>query len=669
MNTLRRPTHRWLLNFCLITVTSLFWANPASAQIVDDVSEEYSKIFRGQVTANDMVQDNSRNTYFVGSFAHFANLDDDVEAATLTNNGNISGYLSKFDPDGSFLWAVQMDQLEPENDNLGSGVRPFSLDFDPDGNIYITGSYDGTVDFDPGEGTAIFTASGPHFTDVYIQKLDSEGNFIWAVTLNGTQFTLPGHVVVDEFGDVFTSGSFHGTVDFDPGEGVFELTNEGFNDAYQLKLDTDGNFVWAISKTQYLFEDASGMAKDSSGNFYITRNTQSESYVMKIDTDGNTVWAKAIDGHPDFRSIAVDSSGNVFTTGGFTGTVDFDPGEGTAHRSASDNSDIFIHKLDGDGNFVWVRTMNLSDFGIVGHGVLISKSHEITVDFAGDAYIVGSYGAEIWYFTGVPYTGVTYGFASKWNADGDNPWTKIIRAYYVDHGNDIAVDASANVYTLSSSGGGLHFEPTPEHNHNNAISAKFFKFSSGRVGSVTSNLAALDFIEGSRLELTAEVDAVGHHWLKNGEPMADGGTVSGVKTKTLVIDPLATTDTGVYSCFYNDGTTRGLHRTDGFSVTVGGTGSGGTGTCLIAAMAHGTPFAKELDAVRAFRNEALLTNPLGTAFANIYYQVSPVAVRLTSSLRELQSRNRIDLKTVIMFGLLMAACMAVGLEMTRRKQP
>jgi hypothetical protein len=77
----------------------------------------------------------------------------------------------------------------------------------------------------------------------------------------------------------------------------------------------------------------------------------------------NYQWAKRIGGisGDDGYSIVVDSSGNVYTTGGFLYTVDFDPGVGTSNLISAGLNDIFILKLDAAGNFLWAKSMGGTD--------------------------------------------------------------------------------------------------------------------------------------------------------------------------------------------------------------------------------------------------------------------------------------------------------------------
>ena len=78
-------------------------------------------------------------------------------------------------------------------------------------------------------------------------------NFKWAKQIGNGYMDVSTAMAVDKLGNVYTTGYFGGTVDFDPGPGVYNLTRPyagyedfGFNhDMFVCKLDAAGNFIWA----------------------------------------------------------------------------------------------------------------------------------------------------------------------------------------------------------------------------------------------------------------------------------------------------------------------------------------------------------------------------------------------------------------------------------------
>ncbi len=198
----------------------------------------------------------------------------------LSNNANAQ----------ALQWAKSMGGADPD--------YGLSIALDGSGNVYTTGFFEGTADFDPGAGVFNLTSAG--YRDIYISKLDASGNFVWAKAMGGAFDDLGSSIAIDGSGNVYTTGYFSGTVDFDPGAGVFNLTSAGFEDIFISKLDASGNFVWA---------NAMGGADPDYGS-----------------------------------SIALDGSGNVYTTGFFEGTADFDPGAGVANLTSAGSSDIFVAK-------------------------------------------------------------------------------------------------------------------------------------------------------------------------------------------------------------------------------------------------------------------------------------------------------------------------------------
>ncbi len=109
-----------------------------------------------------------------------------------------------------------------------------SIVVDPSGNVYTTGDFGGTVDFDPGTGTFDLVTNPTYLGDVFIQKLDAAGNFVWARSVGSTRQDDGTDIAVDATGNVYFTGTFSQTVDFDPGAGSFKLT-AGSTDLFVTK--------------------------------------------------------------------------------------------------------------------------------------------------------------------------------------------------------------------------------------------------------------------------------------------------------------------------------------------------------------------------------------------------------------------------------------------------
>mgnify|MGYP006291602339 CR=1 FL=1 len=309
--------------------------------------------------------DGSGNIYTTGRFQGTADFDPGVGTVNLNAIGNDDIFIHKMDASGNFLWARTFGST---SDDYGNAIT-----VDATGNVYTTGYFRYTIDFDPGTGTADLTTASPAFTDIFIQKLDPSGNFLWARALGGA-FHDEGHSIqIDNSGNVYTAGFFRDTVDFDPGAGEVKLTAAGEMDVFVQKMDSAGNFLWAKSFGGTSSEMAFSMALDASGNVYstgwfsgtadfdpgaasasLTATGGLDIFIQKMDAAGNFLWASAFGGTANDQgiSITVDSADNVYTTGKFQETVDFDPGTGIANLSTVSGSiyqDVFVHKMSQGG--------------------------------------------------------------------------------------------------------------------------------------------------------------------------------------------------------------------------------------------------------------------------------------------------------------------------------
>ena len=359
----------------------------------------------------------------------------------------------------------------------GTGVDYISsMAVDGSGTTYSVGAYEGTVDFDPGSGTESLTSTGAD--DTFVVKLDSAGELVWAKSLGGSSHDQAVDVASDDSGNVYVLGRFYGTADFDPGLDVSNLTSNGAFDAFIVKLNSNGEFLWARSYGNSYDDQPHAVAVDSSGKVYITGwfqqtvdfdpGVETESFASAGSTDA---YLLKLNSNGDFESftqfgstsqdrgsaIAIDNADNVYVIGDFAGTIDFDPGLGTTNKTPT-AYDAFIVKLDSGGGLVWVSTFSGSGYAYGGE-----LGRNIAVDTAGSVYVTSWFDGTIDFDPGPESENLTSTnndvYVAKLNSSGGLEWAKALGGTNSDTGMAIAVDDSGNVYTTGRFEGSGDFDP------------------------------------------------------------------------------------------------------------------------------------------------------------------------------------------------------------------
>ncbi|MDP1799880.1 MAG: SBBP repeat-containing protein [Bacteroidota bacterium] len=366
----------------------------------------------------------------------------------------------------SFTWAKNMGGT-----SLDNGL---SVAVDASGNVYTTGYFQGTADFDPGAGVSNLTSLGG--TDIFISKLNAAGNFVWVKQLGGTNYDYARSIAVSSTGNVYITGYFVGTADFDPGAGTFNLMSSGFDEVFVSKLDASGNFIWAKQMGGSSNDYGYSIAVDASENVYIAGGFQGTSdfdpsaavsnltstgnydiFISKLNLNGNFVWAKNMGSTAQDMALCItlDPPGNVLTSGYFEGTADFDPSAATYTLSSVNARDVFVSKLSSAGNFVWAKQIG-------GPGNQIANS--IVTDASGNVYTTGSFENSADFDPnagafGMNSDGATDIFISKLNQSGLFGFAKRIGSIGFDYGRGITLDASGNVLTTGEFYDTVDFDP------------------------------------------------------------------------------------------------------------------------------------------------------------------------------------------------------------------
>lgn len=322
-----------------------------------------------------------------------------------------------------FTWAKSMGGT-----NIQASEATRSIAVDASGNTYTTGSFGGIVDFDPGAGVFNMGCNGCQACcnpeDIFIVKLDASGNFVWAKQIGGTQTDVGMNIITDNTANLYITGWFTGTVDFDPGAGTSNLTSVTGGSGFILKLNSNGGFLWAVRTSAEI-----GYKLVLNGaNLYFSglkyNGPSNNGYIASYTTSGGLVMEKQFSGTSNNTTclVAVDASNNIYATGAFNNTMDFNPGAGVANLTSAGSTDIYITKLDGSGNFVWAKQIG---------GIALEASGPINFDTAGNIIVAGAFqgttdfnpGPDILNFTPVSSSD---GFIIKLNNAGDLVWARQI---------------------------------------------------------------------------------------------------------------------------------------------------------------------------------------------------------------------------------------------------
>ncbi|MBA3662922.1 MAG: SBBP repeat-containing protein [Bacteroidetes bacterium] len=363
--------------------------------------------------SKSITTDNSGNVYVTGYFSDTVDFDPGVGVCNLIADA-YDIFILKLNASGNLIWAKQFNGPYSEGGN--------AVVVDAKNNIYVTGYFQGTVDFDPGNAVYNLNSSWANSADIFVCKLNASGNFVWAKKMGGTNNEYAYSIAVDSLGNVYITGQYEDIADFDPGSGVYNLTPVDWVDCFISKLDSSGNFVWAKSIGGNAWDYSFTLCLDRHSNVYttgyfsdtvdfdpgqnvynlISMDGKDDVFVNKLDKNGNFIWAKSFSGPSNYDrgfSMAIDLSGNIITTGMFEDSVDFDPGLGIHKLYASGNYN-FACKLDSSGSFIWAKQIGGSN------------SH-VTTDNYGNVYTTGTFyfdstdfdpGPGVYYMTPSPIT-------------------------------------------------------------------------------------------------------------------------------------------------------------------------------------------------------------------------------------------------------------------------
>lgn len=306
--------------------------------------------FAAKAQNNTLVQIwTNQNGNQSGSFKNFTVQDKlgatYVAGAHKNNATTHDGYISKLSAQGQTIWTYNFTGTGNGDDVV------LSVKFDNYKNIYLT-------------GTTYKSAINNY--DLFLVKLDKDGNLLWSETYNGTASSMDsgGDIALDTLGNIFVVGA--------------SMNSGTLVDFVVLKYDSIGNQVWENQYDYANFNDVANKVILIGDSIYISGVSQS----APNNWDFTTISMNTIDGNignelrsggsgngiDKLNAITYDNSGHIYITG--------------AVLNANNNYDTRTIKLNPNLSIVWSRDYN-------GIDSLDDESNDVKVDSLGNVYIAG----------------------------------------------------------------------------------------------------------------------------------------------------------------------------------------------------------------------------------------------------------------------------------------
>jgi hypothetical protein len=413
--------------------------------------------------ANAVTVDRYGNTYIAGGFAGTVDFNPSSRKTfNLTSSGLTDVFVAKFGPDGGFLWARQAGGL---GEDLATSIVT-----DRHGNVFVGGGFTGEADFRPGKKFAVLASRGG--VDAFVWKLSGAGDLLNAVRAGSPGTDAINSIKLDPSGNVIISGIFSQVADF----AGTDLATNGGQDAFIAKLTPALALTFAENIGGIGDDTGAGVATDAQGNIYqtgsfastadfdpgagthdIVSNGGTDGYVVKLSPTGAFISVAQLGGagNDDATAATVDRSGNLLVAGNFSGTADLDPSAGTTNLVSAGNSDIYVAKYNSAGNISWARRTGGSGADAV---------RAITVDKPGNVYTTGQFNGLVDFDPGAAVANIdgTAGVANTFLWKLDSAGNYLLARHFktasgFSEGTGIALDATGNIFLSGRFSGTVDF--------------------------------------------------------------------------------------------------------------------------------------------------------------------------------------------------------------------
>lgn len=444
-----KPIFTFLFFFISVSVSAQYYS--------------WSKAFGGTDadTCAALAIDNQTNLYAIGSFSGYGDFRNDTIADQLISNGKDDIFLQKRTKKGKYVWSKKIG---------GKGNdRPNAMIYFK-GSLYVSGTYEDTLDF----GIQKVVLNSKQKRGIFIAKLDTAGTCIWVKSIGDSSISRARSLAINKDG-IYLSGEYSG-----------KLEQSNYNNAMFIqKRDFDGNVNWTKtfgSKRNVL---SNSIALDSLGNVYNVGSllglnvdfdpspikdsilsssavNLSDIFIQKLSSNGEFKWVKKMGGSLNDEATTLVIKGNeMFVSGNFTSTVDFDPSSvGLQNLTSKGGKDIFVGKYDLNGKFVWIKQIG---------GGQEESAKQLEIDKFKNVFLCGTFNTKSG--STVDFLGITLKtpgstdvFMVKFNNQGKAVFAKTFSGTGTDYGSAIKADTMQNVYIAGSYVGSITLDATVPSN-------------------------------------------------------------------------------------------------------------------------------------------------------------------------------------------------------------
>ncbi len=511
----------------------------------------------GAVVRTIVSVDANQNVYLAGEFRGTVDIDPGpgVLNITSTSGGADYGYyLAKLNSAGQLQWVRTL---------ASSHLSPYRITVDNGGNILVANNFyaptsDPPLDVDPGPGQTLVQQFSSSTTSMMVLKYSTNGDFVWERQFGGTAATTATlGIAASPQNDVYVTGRFTGSVDLDPGAAVHTASNNGSaQDAFLIRLNSSGNFVWAdaTSGTNQVSLRGIEFPSDGSiivsggitgtvnfqtalGNVPITADLSSgDAWVFKINSDSSVAWVKQFGGYTVLDSD-LDQAGNIYLGGRFNvnsppvgQAYDFDPGPGVYNLFApSTYSTAYVASLTSTGDFRWAVPLGGNTGSSELQGLSVTPNGDVQVSgvFRGTGDFDPNPATAAWLTTNDSSNGNQVVFTATLKQTTPDPGAPVVDA---GQNQTILVTGPATLDgTVADDGLPGHLATT---------------------WSLQSGPGTVSFADASAVDTTATFSTIGTYLLKL---EANDGQFTTADYVTIVVNPVTATLTAIADTYLDNG--------------------------------------------------------------------------------------------------------------------